>query len=365
MIVKKIELSNFRNYDSLKLKFDNNTNILYGKNAQGKTNVLEAIYVCSTTKSHRSSKDMELINFDKKEGHIKLFIEKKDREYRIDVHLRKNKSKGIAINGIPIKKASELFGIFNVILFSPEDLNIINNGPAERRKFIDMELCQIDKIYVFNLINYNKILNQRNQLLKDIYFKPELKETLDIWDIQLAEYGSKIIKKREQFIENINQIIKPIHSKLTNKKENINILYKKNCLEDELYEQIIFARERDLKYKTTSVGPHRDDIIFFNEEINIRTYGSQGQKRTVALSLKLAEIELVKTLINDTPVLLLDDVLSELDSDRQNHLLKSLDEIQTIITCTGLDEFVQNRFDINKIFQVEGGCVSERSYLNE
>ena len=197
MIVTKLELSNFRNYKLLELDLDKQTNILYGNNAQGKTNILEAIYMCSTTKSHRSNKDFELINFDSDEGHIKLHINKNGREQRIDIHLRKNKSKGIAINGIPIKKASELFGVFNVIIFSPEDLNIIKNGPSERRKFIDMELCQLDKIYVYNLVNYNKVLSQRNQLLKDLYFKPELKQTLDVWDMQLAKYGGEIIKRRE------------------------------------------------------------------------------------------------------------------------------------------------------------------------
>ncbi len=370
MIVTKLELSNFRNYNSLNLKLDSKTNILYGNNAQGKTNILESIYLCSTTKSHRSSKDIELIKFDSDEGHIKLFINKKEKEYRIDIHLRRNKSKGIAINSIPIKKASELFGIFNVIFFSPEDLNIIKNGPAERRRFIDMELCQLDKIYVYNLIHYNKVLSQRNQLLKDIHFRPDLEDTLDVWDMQLAEYGKKIIKRREEFIKNINKIIKPIHEKLTDGKENIDVVYSKNCEEDILYEKILSNRQKDIKIKTTSVGPHRDDMIFYDcplekysmsNKINIRTYGSQGQKRTVALSLKLAEIELVKSLINDTPVLLLDDVLSELDSERQNHLLKSLNDIQTVITCTGLDEFIENRFKINKIFQVTDGNVVEKT----
>jgi DNA replication and repair protein RecF len=361
MKVKKIELSNFRNYNSLSLDLDSNTNILYGDNAQGKTNILEAIYICSTTKSHRSSKDVELIRLNEEEGHVKIYIDKKDREHRIDIHLRRNKTKGIAIDGIPIKKASELFGLFNVIFFSPEDLNIIKNGPAERRRFIDIELCQLDKIYVYNLMNYNKILSQRNKLLKDLYFKPDLKDTLDVWDMQLAEYGRKIIERRESFIENISEIIKPIHNKLTNQKENLEIYYHKNCEGNELYEKIIENREKDIKYKTTSVGPHRDDILFFNGDMNIRTYGSQGQKRTVALSLKLAEIELVKELIHDTPVLLLDDVLSELDSNRQNHLLQSLDEIQTLITCTGLDEFIENRFEINKVFQVSEGTVQEKT----
>lgn len=360
MIVKRVELSNFRNYELLKLDLDKKTNILYGKNAQGKTNVLESIYVCSTTKSHRSNKDAELIKLDCDEAHIKLFIEKNNREQRIDIHLRRNKTKVIAINGIPIKKASELFGVFNVVIFSPEDLDIIKKGPAERRKFIDMELCQLDKIYVYNLTNYNKIIIQRNKLLKDIYFRPELKQTLEVWDNQLAEYGSKIIERREKFIKEINNIMKPIHRELTGGVEDINIIYNKNCESEDLLKTLEDNRERDIKYKSTSIGPHKDDILFFHEDKNIRIYGSQGQQRTVALSLKLAEIELVKTLINDLPVLLLDDVLSELDSDRQNHLLKSLDNIQTVITCTGLDEFIENRFKINKVFQVTEGNVEEK-----
>ena len=360
MIVKRVELSNFRNYKLLKLDLDKKTNILYVKNAQGKTNILESVYVCSTTKSHRSNRDAELIRLDSDEAHIKLFIEKNNREQRIDIHLRRNKTKGIAINGIPIKKASELFGVFNVVIFSPEDLDIIKKGPTERRKFIDMELCQLDKIYVYNLTNYNKIVIQRNKLLKDINFRPELKQTLEVWDHQLAEYGSKIIERRQKFIKEINNIMKPIHRELTGGVEDINIVYNKNCEAEDLLKTLEENRERDIKYKSTSAGPHKDDILFFHEDKNIRIYGSQGQQRTVALSLKLAEIELVKKLINDLPVLLLDDVLSELDSDRQNHLLKSLDNIQTVITCTGLDEFIENRFKINKVFQVTEGNVEEK-----
>ena len=360
MIVKKVELSNFRNYKLLKLDLDEKTNILYGNNAQGKTNILESIYVCSTTKSHRTNRDAELINLDSGEAHIKLYLEKNNREQRIDIHLRKNKTKGIAINGIPIKKASELFGLFNVVIFSPEDLEIIKKGPSERRKFVDMELCQLDKIYVYNLTNYNKIIAQRNKLLKDIYFKPELKQTLDVWDGQLAQYGSKIIERRTNFIEKINEIIKPIHKQLTGGLEDINIVYNKNCEAEDLLRRLEENRDRDIKYKSTSIGPHKDDLLFFNDDKNIRIYGSQGQQRTIALSLKLAELELVKNLINDTPVLLLDDVLSELDSERQNHLLNSIDDIQTIITCTGLDEFIENRFKINKVFQVTEGKVEEK-----
>ena len=357
MIVTKIELSNFRNYDSLSLELDDKTNILYGKNAQGKTNVLEAIYLCSTTKSHRSSKDAELIKFENNEGHIKLFINKKGREYRIDIHLRKNKSKGIAINGIPIKKASELFGIFNVIFFSPEDLDIIKNGPAERRRFVDMELCQLDKVYLHHLVNYNRIVVQRNKLLKDLSFRPELKDTLDIWDIQMAEYGKKIIESRNAFIESLGEIIRGIHEKLSGGKEELTLSYEKHVGAEELYDAITRSRDRDIRMKTSNVGPHRDDLMFAIGGVDIRKFGSQGQQRTAALSLKLAEIELVKQVIHDTPVLLLDDVLSELDHNRQNYLLDSIHDIQTMITCTGLDEFVNHRFSINRVFRVVEGAV--------
>ena len=362
MYIKSLELKNYRNYNDLSIEFEKGTNILYGNNAQGKTNVLEAIYVASTTKSHRGSKDREIINFDKDEAHIKITVMKKDVPVRIDIHLKKNKSKGIAINGIPIKKASELFGILNVVFFSPEDLNIIKNGPAERRRFVDLELCQLDKIYVHNLVNYNKILNNRNKLLRDLGFcyDKELLATLDIWDMQLADYGAKIITRRNQFIEEINEIIYGIHRNITNGKEELVIKYELNITGNNIYDELVRTRDKDLKLKTTSVGPHRDDISFLNKKIDIRKYGSQGQQRTAALSLKLSEIELVKSIIKDTPVLLLDDVLSELDSNRQRHLLGNLNNVQTLITCTGLDEFVENRFNIDSIYKVVEGTV-ERS----
>ncbi|MGN0383174.1 MAG: DNA replication/repair protein RecF [Eubacterium sp.] len=363
MIVEKIELNNYRNYDNLHIELDPGTNILYGNNAQGKTNILESIYVCSTTKSHRGSKDKEIIKFEKEESHIKLLINKKGFSYRIDMHLKKNKPKGIAINGIPIKKSSELFGILNVVFFSPEDLLIIKNGPSERRRFIDLELCQLDKVYVHNLVNYNKAVIQRNKLLKDVYFRNDYEDMLDIWDIQIAEYGEKVLSRRKEFINQINDIIKNIHKELTAGKETIKLIYEQNVPEGRLYETLKANRERDIKQKLTSSGPHRDDISFYVGNINIRTYGSQGQQRTAALSLKLAEIELVKKIISDTPVLLLDDVLSELDENRQNHLLNYLDNVQTIITCTGLDEFVQNRFNINKIYKVIEGKVFTENNL--
>ena len=361
MIIKSIELANYRNYENLQLSFDKGVNILYGDNAQGKTNILEAIYVSATTKSHKGSKDKEIIKFDEEESHIRSMIERHDLEYRVDMHLRKYKSKGIAINGQKIKKASELIGLLNVVFFSPEDLSIIKDGPSERRRFIDMELCQLDKSYLYNLNQYNKILNNRNKLLKDIIFNPALKDTLDIWDEQLVQFGTQIIKRRAFFIEELNGIIYDIHRKLSGGREELFIAYEPDIDAEIFAAKVRINRERDLKLSQTTSGPHKDDCIFKIGVCDIRKYGSQGQQRTAALSLKLSEIELVKRVTKDTPVLLLDDVLSELDSNRQNHLLNSIGDIQTIITCTGLDDFINNRFEINKIFKVTAGTVTSEN----
>ena len=358
MVIETLELSNFRNYDTLFIELDSGINIFYGDNAQGKTNILESIYLCGTTKSHRGSKDKEMIQFQKEESHIRMSVVKKEIPCRIDMHLKRNKAKGIAINGVPIKKASELFGMVNMVFFSPEDLNIIKDGPSERRKFIDIELCQLNKVYLSELSSYQHVLNQRNKLLKDISFSPDLRSTLDVWDEQLIHYGERIIFEREQFIEELNHIILDIHKNLTGEKEILNISYEPNVSSENFAALLKENREKDLKFKLTSTGPHRDDMCVTVNGIDIRKYGSQGQQRTAALSLKLSEIYLVKKRIKDTPVLLLDDVLSELDSSRQNYLLKSIYDIQTLITCTGLDDFVNNRFKINKVFQVVDGRIS-------
>lgn len=361
MLVKSLELKNFRNYKTLQMEFDKGTNILYGDNAQGKTNILEAVYVSGTTKSHKKSKDREMIRFLKEESHIRTHVEKRDISYRIDMHLKKNKTKGIAINGIPIKKASELFGIVNFVFFSPEDLNILKNGPSERRNFINAELCQLSKLYLYNLVNYRKILKQRNLLLKDLYYHPELKDTLFAWDEQLVTYGLKIMEEREQFIQNLNAIVNGIHKELSGNKEELTIQYEPNIAKEQFAFQLKCNREQDMQRKMTSVGPHRDDMMFLIKDVDVRKYGSQGQQRTCALSLKLAEIELVKKLSGDMPVLLLDDVLSELDGSRQNYLLNHIHDIQTMISCTGLDEFIKNRFQINKVFRVVDGTVTSEN----
>ena len=359
MYIESVQLQNFRNYRELQLDFDKGTNIFYGDNAQGKTNILESVYLCGTTKSHRGSKDKEIIRFGEEESHIRMMIRKDELSYKIDMHLRKNKAKGVAINGLPIKKARELFGIVNLVFFSPEDLNIIKNGPSERRRFIDFELCQLDKMYFHELTKYHKILMQRNRLLKEIAYHPELADTLSVWDEQLVSSGEKIIRRRTAFIGELNEIIGEIHSNISGGKEALVLSYEPDVAAQELAEKLELSQQKDMRFCSTSVGPHRDDLSFRVNDADIRKYGSQGQQRTSALSLKLSEIELVKKVIHDTPVLLLDDVLSELDSSRQNYLLNSIHDIQTIITCTGLDEFVKNRFQINKVFHVKEGKIIE------
>lgn len=357
MIVKSLELKDYRNYDNLNIAFSNGTNILYGENAQGKTNILEAVYLSGTTKSHRGSKDREIIGFNKEESHIRVFIEKNNIPHRIDLHLKKNKAKGVAIDGIPIKRQGELFGMLNLVFFSPEDLYIIKNGPSERRRFLDLELSQLDKIYLSNLSGYNKVLEQRGKLLKQIGFNRNLLDTLYVWDDKLVEYGQRIIETRRSFVLRLNNLIYEIHRKLSGNKEELILQYEPNVTEKEFEGKLKKSLERDLNLKMTNVGPHRDDLNFLVNGIDIRKYGSQGQQRTAALSCKLAELELVKAVIKDNPILLLDDVLSELDRQRQLHLLDSIGDIQTIITCTGLEEFVGYRFNYDKIFHVVNGTV--------
>ena len=358
MVITSMQLQDYRNYACLDLQFDRHTNIFYGNNAQGKTNILEAVYVSGTTRSHRNSKDRELIRFGQEEAHICLYMEKQEILHKIDLHLRKNKTKGIAIDGIPIKKASELFGLLHFVLFSPEDLGVIKNGPSERRRFLDMELCQLDKIYLHHLADYNHVVLQRNKFLKSMNDRSDGSDLLEVLDEQLVYYGREIIKRRRSFIRELKEMMEKIHGQLSGGQEQMEISYESDTQEDQFMEQIKRNRDKDLKWKTTTVGPHRDDISFIVNGADIRRYGSQGQQRTAALSLKLSEIEIVKRRIHDTPVLLLDDVLSELDSSRQNYLLNCIKDVQTLLTCTGLDELIQHRFSINRIYRVDDGMVT-------
>ena len=248
-----------------------------------------------------------------------------------------------------------------MVFFSPEDLGIIKDGPGERRRFIDLELCQLDKVYLHNLVNYNKVLNQRNNLLKQIGFNRELMDTIQVWDDQLEQYGKCIIKTRREFISELSGMIVSIHKELSGGTEELAIRYEPNVTEEEVKDKLKKTLDRDLALRMKNLGPHRDDMSFSISSGDIRRYGSQGQQRTAALALKLAEIQLVKKRIRDNPVLLLDDVLSELDRRRQNLLLHSIHDIQTIVTCTGLEEFVNNRVKYDRIYQVVNGTVIKKN----
>ena len=329
MYIESLDLKNFRNYEELHLTFDRGVNVFFGDNAQGKTNILEALYVCATSRSHRGSKDREMIRFGQEEAHLRMEIRKQDIPGRIDMHFHPGKSRGIAIGGIPIRKASELFGVIHVVCFSPEDLGIVKNGPAERRQFLNMELCQLDRGYVSDLLTYNKVLQQRNQLLKDLYFRPDLEDTLDVWDEQLIKSGREIIKKRRKFVKELNTIIRDIHLGLSGGREELFLTYEPDIEEEDFRDELIRNRETDKKMKTTVTGPHRDDVGFGVNDINIRKYGSQGQQRSAAL-----------------------------DSGRQENLLGVLSGIQAFITCTGLDDFVSHSFHIDRLFQVNSGKVN-------
>ena len=404
MYIKILKLKNYRNYDEIEINFNPNINIIYGNNAAGKTNLLESIYMCSTSKSHRNTKEDDIINFNKDEAHIKLIFSKvvaindkiKEKEIIkdfkagskneiIDIQLNKNSKKGVAKNGIKVKKLSEFLGFFNVIMFAPEDLNIIKDGPSLRRKFLDIEISQTDKIYVSQIQNYNKILNQRNALLKDIFKttgnnRQDLIDMLDTYDDQLVKYGIEVIKKRKENIKELAKKIYNIHLLISDNKEKLIVDYENDVLSGEYIEirtanqneeertinlesylkKLKETRDLDIKNQYTMIGPHRDDISFTIEGKDIRKFGSQGQKKTAAISLKLSELMMLKEKINDTPVLLLDDVFSELDETRQKLLVSNLKGIQTIITCTGIKKNIFDLLKPEKIFNVSNNKVIEK-----
>ena len=360
MLIRQIQLNNFRNYESLMISFSDGVNLLYGDNAQGKTNLLEAIFLSATTRALRGSKDRELIRFGCEEAYIGTQVVNRGSTHRVDMRLRRSKPKGIAIDEIPIRRSAELMGLVHVIAFCPDDLSMMKNGPSERRRFLDMELCQMDPIYCSNLINYNKVLQQRNNLLKQIGADPSLKETVSVWDDQLIRYGSDIIKRRRSFTEELLPIVTAKHSLLSGGCEELVISYAPNVTEEAYAEKLARSLDHDLFMKATGTGPHRDDLEVTVNGQNVRLFGSQGQQRTAALSMKLAEIDLVRKRTGESPVLLLDDVLSELDRKRQIQLLTEINGLQTIITCTGMEEFVQLRSPTDSIYYVQAGTVQKQ-----
>lgn len=362
MIIKSLGIKNFRNYSEENILFDKNANIIYGDNAQGKTNILEAIFMCATTRSQRTRYDKEMIKFQENDAHIKAVIEKLEREYIIDIHLKSNGTKGVAVNKYIISKVSELFDIVDIVFFAPEDLNIIRNSPSDRRKWLDYKLSSINKNYYDALLNYNKVIKNRNIILHDYYNKSDINDTLFVWDSQLINYGSKIIAYRRKFLEKLNKIIAPIHSDISGNKDKLSIIYENNVDENNYKLKLEGSLEKDKRMMFTTVGPHKDDIVFMVNDKDAKHFASVGQQKSVVISLKLSEIDLINESKNDKPILLLDDVLSELDSNRQNRLMGNIKDIQTIITCTGVEDFVKMRYNIDKLFYVENGNIS---YLNK
>lgn len=362
MYIKYLQLINFRNYKELSIELDKNVNVFIGDNAQGKTNILESIYYSSIGRSHRTNKDKEMINWDAESAYIKLYVAKNRLDKKIEIKIFKEGKKGINVNSIKINKISELLGVLNVVMFSPEDLKIVKESPSFRRRFLDIELCKLSDKYYYNLVQYNKVLNERNTVLRK--GEKEFSSIVEIYDSQLAKFGTFIIKERKKYIEKMNEKGNTIHSDITAGGESINFSYLSSLkAEDNIESGFINAlyknRKSDFEKKTTSVGPHRDDFSIRINDVDVRSFGSQGQQRTATLTIKFSSLEIIKDITGEYPVLLLDDVLSELDSKRQKYILNSIKDIQTIITCTGLEN-IENYLEGNyKIFKVvKGRCIN-------
>ena len=334
-------------------------NLLYGDNAQGKTNLLEAVYLCATASSHRGAKDREMIAFGSDEAHIRLDVESKGIGTRIDLHLNREKKREVQVNNVPLRKMSDLLGLFHVVFFSPEDLKIIKSAPVERRTFMNVELCQLDGAYTRDLMDYKRTLTQRNALLKEMRENRDYGSLLDAYDTRLAAAGERLMTARRSFTEELEEIVQGIHRELTDGKEDLRIRYVPGAEMGRMEEKLFLTRDRDLSQGSTLIGPQRDEMEFAINGIDVKHFGSQGQQRTTALSMKLAEIGLVKQKRGEPPILLLDDVLSELDAGRQEKLLGSLSGIQTFLTCTGLDDFVRRQVRADKKWKVTKGTLTE------
>lgn len=361
MRISEVSLQGFRNLEQLHLKPSEGINVFYGKNAQGKTNFLESLYFCATGRSMRTKYDWQMIGFDQEETHIRVLVQRNNRKERIDVHLKRDAKKGIARNGIPIKKLGDLFGTLYTVVFSPEDLSLVKEGPGERRRFMDMELCQLSRVYYYDLQQYYRVLKQRNNLLKEIQKKPSLQETLFVWNEQLIDYGERIIGARRDFLQRLDVIAVKKLNDLTGGKDHLKIIYKPNCEPGQMMEKIQRNLQRDIFLGTTNYGPHKDDILFSIDGKDVKSFGSQGQQRTTALAARLAEIDLIREETGEEPVLLLDDVFSELDEGRQKYLMESIYGLQAFLTCTGIEDVIKKYIGNENLFYVENGRITSEN----
>ncbi len=353
MLITSLKLQNFRNYNELKINFNKNINIIYGDNAQGKTNILEAIFVTSIGKSFRTTKDKELIKMGKDFSKIEVEFSKCDRKgsVKIDISDKKN----IFVNGVKIKKLSELLGNMNIVIFTPDDINILKDGPAKRRRFLDIFISQLRPNYVSCLNIYLKALEQRNNYLKQIKIENKPEDFLEIWDEKIAEYAESVFKYRVEFINKIKEKIKSVHSIITENNEEIKIEYVSDFDSKENFlKKLKNNRKLDIMKGYTTKGIHRDDFnIYINGNL-VNVYGSQGQHRTVILSLKMSELKVIYDEIGENPILLLDDFMSELDEKRRNNFLSNIRDTQVLVTCT--DKFMLEKNNFN-LYNVKSGNI--------
>lgn len=368
MKLTNLQLQNFRNYESVQLEFTDGVHVFIGENAQGKTNLMESIYALAMTKSHRTTNDKELIGWNKEFATIKGTVEKTTTKTNLELQFSK-KGKIAKVNYLEQKRLSSYLGNLNVILFAPENLTLVKGSPQNRRKFVDMELGQMSSLYLYDLVEYNRVLKQRNTYLKQLAIKKKQPdEYLDVLSEMLSELASKIVFHRLDFMKQLEALAIPIHDQLSLGREKFSVSYQATIpLEDgltpsqmkEIYiNQFKKNQTREADQATTLIGPHRDDLIFYLNEIPVQTYGSQGQQRSTVLSLKLAEIELMKLSTGEYPLLLLDDVLSELDDDRQTHLIKAIEnKVQTFITTTSLDGIKQQFINEPVVIPIEKGTI--------
>jgi len=354
MYINKIKLENFRNYENQEIEFDKNVNIIYGDNAQGKTNILESIFICSLGKSFRTNKEKELINKEKDFAKIEMISSKEDRDIKINFEI--NEKKKFNINGIPAKRTSDILGKNYIVLFTPEDISILKNEPSKRRRFLNIMISQLRPMYVHLLNQYNKTIEQRNIYLKQIKYEGKPISNLDIWDEQIVEIGTKIYEYRKEFIEKINEKIFDIHLKTTENKEEIKVKYISNIGKNYL-ESLKKNKNSDIQKGYTQIGIHRDDFEIYINDNPVSVYGSQGQKRTTIISLKLAESNVIYDEIGERPVILLDDFMSELDKKRIQGLFENIKENQVIITCTDSFKINNTKYKLYKVTNATVECI--------
>ena len=362
MKINSVKLNNFRNISSMELHATDGVNVIYGENAQGKTNILEAIWLFTGCKSFRGSKDAEFIKFNEEISKINLDFSDNVRNKKSEIIIG-NKKKNVSLNGVSLRSSSELIGTFYAVIFSPSHLSLIKDGPSGRRRFLDTALCQLKPSYAEHLAGYRRALLQRNALLKDLHLSPQLYDILDSLDDQLSRYSSAVISERLKYIEILSQYSKQIYAGISENKEYFNVTYSRNDITDinisvnDLYnlelERIKNARKEDVLYKTTTIGPHRDDIDILINNVSARSFGSQGQQRSCALALKLGESEIIKKITGETPVALLDDVMSELDEKRQDYVLNHINDRQVFLTCCDPSQVL--RLCGGKSFLINGG----------